>query len=56
MRKTYNAPEMKVVEIQTAAGMLTQSSFSLNRSDTVSGSSAMSRESGGSFWDDDEDY
>jgi hypothetical protein len=54
MRKTYNAPEMKVVEIQTAASMLT-GSFDLN-STTVSGSSALSRESDGSFWDDDEDY
>ena len=31
MKKTYNAPEMKVVKVQTA-GMLAQSSFSLNRS------------------------
>ena len=55
MKKTYNAPEMKVVKVQTA-GMLAQSSFGLNNSTTVSGSSAMSRESDGSFWDDDEDY
>ena len=54
MKKTYNAPEMKVVKIQTA-GMLAQSSFGLN-SERVSGSSALSRESDGSFWDDDEDY
>lgn len=53
MKKTYIAPEMKVVEIQTA-GMLAQS-FNLNSS-TVEGSSALSRESDGSFWDDDEDY
>ena len=58
MRKTYIAPEMKVVEIQTAAGMLAQSSFSLNSSsEKVGGGDALSRESGGSFWDDDdEDY
>ena len=54
MKKTYNAPEMKVVKIQTA-GMLAQSSFDL-KSTTVSGSSALSRESGSSIWDDDEDY
>ena len=54
MRKTYNAPEMKVVKIQTA-GMLAQSSFGLN-SETVGGSAALSRERGGNFWDDDEDY
>ena len=57
MRKTYNAPEMNVVEIQTA-GMLAQSSFDLNSSssEAVGGSSALSRESDGSFWDDDEDF
>lgn len=54
MRKTYNAPEMKVVEIQTAVGMLAQSSFDLN-STTVSGSSALSREDIGG-WDEEEDF
>ncbi len=56
MKKTYNAPEMKVVKIQTAAGMLAGSpTMDLNSSETaVSGSAALSRESGGSFWDDDE--
>lgn len=54
MKKTYNAPEMKVVKVQTA-GMLAQSSFNLNSSETVSGSSALSRESGSSIWDDDEE-
>ena len=54
MRKTYNAPEMKVVEIQTAA-MLAQSSFNLNSSsEKVSGSSALSRRGGGGWDDDDE--
>ena len=53
MKKTYIAPEMKVVEIQTA-GMLAQNSFDLN-SETVSGSSALSRKSRVSFWDDNED-
>ena len=52
MRKTYFAPEIKVVMIQTA-GMLAQS-FEL-KSGTVGGSAALSRESGGSFWDDEED-
>ena len=47
MRKTYNAPEMKVVKVQTAAGMLA-GSFDLN-STTVSGSSALSRKSSVSF-------
>ena len=56
MKKTYNAPEMKVVKIQTA-GMLAQSSFDLDSdsNDKVSGSAALSRERGGNFWDDDED-
>ena len=55
MKKTYIAPCMEIVKVQTA-GMLAQSSFSLNsNSETVSGSSALSRESGGSFWDDEED-
>lgn len=45
---------MKVVKVQTAAGMLAQSSFDL-KSTTVSGSSALSRESGSSIWDDDEE-
>lgn len=54
MKKTYNAPEMKVVKVKTAARMLA-GSFDLN-SERVSGSSALSRESGGSFWDDEEDY
>ena len=53
MKKTYNAPEMKVVKVKTAAGMLAQS-FDL-KSTTVEGSSALSRESGGSSWDDEED-
>ena len=54
MKKTYIAPGMVIVKVQTA-GMLAQS-FNLN-SDTVSGNSALSRESGSSFWDDDdEDY
>ena len=54
MKKTYIAPGMVIVKVQTAAGMLA-GSFDLN-SERVSGSSALSRESGGSFWDDDEDY
>ena len=53
MKKTYNAPKMKVVKVKTAAGMLT-GSLDLN-STTVRGSSALSRESGGGFWDDDEE-
>ena len=56
MKKTYIAPEMKVVKVKTAARMLAGSSFNLNSSsERVSGSSALSRESGGSFWDDDEE-
>ena len=54
MKKTYIAPGMEIVKVQTA-GMLAQSSFDLN-SDTVGGNSALSRESGDSFWDDEEDY
>ena len=52
MRKTYNAPEMTVVEIQTAGMIAT--SMDLNGT-TVNGSAALSRESDGSFWDDDEE-
>ena len=53
MKKTYNAPEMKVVKVKTAAGML-GSSMGMNAT-TVRGSSALSRKSGGSIWDDDEE-
>ena len=53
MKKTYIVPEMTVVEIQTAAGMLA-GSFDLN-SEQVGGSSALSREGGVSFWDDEEE-
>ena len=53
MRKTYIAPEMKVVEIQTAASMLT-GSFDL-KSERVKGNEALSRERGSSIWDDDEE-
>jgi len=56
MKKTYIAPGMVIVKVKTAASMLTES-FNLNSSsERVSGSSALSRESDGSFWDDDEDY
>ena len=55
MRKTYKAPEMKVVKIQTAAGMLAGSPTMDIKSGTVGGNQALSRESGVSFWDDDED-
>ena len=56
MKKTYIALGMVIVKVQTAAIMLTESSFDLNRSsERVSGSSALSRESRGSFWDDDEE-
>ena len=54
MRKTYIAPEMKVVEIKTA-GMLAQSSFGLN-SIPVGGGAALSPEMGGISWDDNEGY
>ena len=56
MKKTYIAPEMKVVKVKTAAGMLA-GSFDLNSSSDkkVYGNKALSRESDGSFWDDDED-
>ncbi len=54
MKKTYNAPKMKVVKVKTAARMLT-GSLDLYSSERVSGSSALSRESGGGFWDDDEE-
>ena len=43
---------MKVVEIKTAGMIAT--SMELNRNQTVSGSSALSRESGGGGWDDEE--
>ena len=53
MKKTYIAPEMKVVKVKTAAGMLA-GSFDLNSSKTVDGSNALSRRGRG-CWDDDED-
>lgn len=53
MKKTYIAPGMEIVNVQTDA--MLAGSMDLN-STTVSGSSALSRESGSSFWDDDEDY
>ncbi len=54
MKKTYIAPGMVIVKVQTA-GMLAQS-FELNNT-TVEGNKALSR-SGDSLWDDDdeEDY
>ena len=52
MKKTYIAPGMVIVKIQTAGMIAT--SMELN-STQVSGSSALSRKSGGSFWDDEED-
>ena len=57
MKKTYIAPEMEIVKVQTAAGMLA-GSFNLNSSssEAVGGSSALSRESDDSFWDDDVDF
>ena len=57
MKKTYFAPEIEVVTIQTASSMLAGSgpSFGLNSdADPVEGDAALSRK-GGSFWDDDED-
>ena len=53
MKKTYIAPGMVIVNVQTAA--MLAASMDLN-SETVKGSSALSRKSGGSFWDEDEDY
>lgn len=52
MKKTYIAPGMVIVKIQTA-GMLATSTMELN-SEKVEGNQALSRESGGGFWDDDE--
>ena len=52
MKKTYFAPEIKVVTIQSASSMLA-GSMNLN-SETVEGSNALSRRRGG-LWDDDED-
>ena len=56
MKKTYIAPGMKIVKVQTAAGMLAGSrTMDVNNNNiTVRGTSALSRESGFSFWDDDE--
>ena len=52
MKKTYIAPKMEIVKVRTAASILA-GSMNLNN-ETVGGSSALSRESGGSFWDDEE--
>ena len=54
MKKTYIAPCMEIVKVQTA-GMLAQSSFNLI-STTVGGSAALSPEMGGISWDDNEGY
>ena len=55
MKKTYIAPGMEIVKIETV-GMLAQSSFNLNSSsETVSGESALSSEFRVSLWDDYED-
>lgn len=54
MKKTYIAPGMVIVKVQTAAMLAV--SMDLNSSTTVKGDEALSRESGGSFGDDDEDY
>ena len=56
MKKTYFAPEIEVVTIQSASSMLAGSpTMTLNNGeeDIVEGSNALSR--GGGFWDDDED-
>ena len=53
MKKTYIAPEMEIVNVQTAA--MLAGSMDLN-SDTVNGSSALSRRGGGVWDDDEEDY
>ena len=53
MKKTYIAPEMEIVKVQTVGMIATSSTMELN-STTVSGSSALSRESGG-VWDDDDE-
>ena len=52
MKKTYIAPGMVIVKVQTAASMLTES-FNLH-STTVSGDKALSRRGGG-VWDDDDE-
>lgn len=52
MKKTYIAPEMEIVKVQTAAIMLKES-FNMN-STTVSGDKALSRRGGG-VWDDDDE-
>ena len=53
MKKKYIAPGMVIVKVQTAAMLAVSMDL---KSETVEGSSALSRESGGSFGDDDEDY
>ena len=57
MKKTYFAPEIKVVTIQFASSMLAGSpTMTLNKDeeDEVEGGAALSPR-GGSLWDDDED-
>ena len=55
MKKTYIAPGMVIVKVQTAAGMLAGSPTMDIKSGTVGGNQALSRERGGNFWDDDEE-
>ena len=53
MKKTYIAPGMEIVNVQTAA--MLAGSMDLN-SESVSGNKALSRRrSRGDYWDDEED-
>ena len=55
MKKQYTTPNILVVRIATAkTTMITGSSVSEER--LSSGTDALSRRNGGSFWDDEEDY
>jgi len=55
MKKTYIAPCMVIVKVQTAASMLTGSFDLKSESERVQGNEALSRERGSSIWDDDEE-
>ena len=54
MKKIYQNPELKVVIVKTSTHLLTQSNVGVG--EEYGGTTVLSREQGGSLWDDDDDY
>lgn len=52
MKKIYQNPEIKIVKVQTAQIMAGSPGYGGN---TIETSGNLSRENGGSLWDDDEE-